>query len=52
MRESGLTRPLLIVNSDGSTSRVAKTRAIDTYDSGPSAGVLGAGYVAAEIGAR
>lgn len=52
MRERGLTRPLLIVNSDGSTSRVAKTRAIDTYDSGPSAGVVGAGYVAAAIGSR
>ncbi len=45
-RERGLVRPLLIVNSDGATSRVAKTRAIDTYDSGPSAGVLGASYVA------
>jgi N-methylhydantoinase A len=52
MRDLGLTRPLLIVNSDGSTSRVAKTRAIDTYDSGPSAGVLGAGYVATAIGAK
>ncbi len=52
MRDQGLTRPLLIVNSDGSTSRVAKTRAIDTYDSGPSAGVLGAGCVAQAIGAR
>jgi N-methylhydantoinase A/oxoprolinase/acetone carboxylase beta subunit len=52
VRERGLTRPLLIVNTDGSTSRVAKTRAIDTYDSGPGAGVLGAGYVAAELGAR
>jgi N-methylhydantoinase A len=52
VRERGLTRPLLIVNTDGSTSRVAKTRAIDTYDSGPSAGVLGASFVANAIGAR
>jgi N-methylhydantoinase A len=51
-RERGLVRPLLVVNSDGSTSRVAKTRAIDTYDSGPSAGVLGASYVARALGAR
>jgi N-methylhydantoinase A len=51
-RDRGLTRPLLIVNTDGSTSRVAKTRAIDTYDSGPSAGVLGASYVARALGAR
>jgi N-methylhydantoinase A len=51
-RGRGLTRPLLIVNTDGSTSRVAKTRAIDTYDSGPTAGVLGAAYVARAIGAQ
>ena len=51
-RERGLVRPLLIVNSDGATSRVAKTRAIDTYDSGPSAGVLGASYVARALGAE
>ena len=51
-RERGLTRPLLIVNTDGSTSRVAKTRAIDTYDSGPTAGVLGASYVARALGAE
>ncbi|HET6865772.1 MAG TPA: hydantoinase/oxoprolinase family protein [Solirubrobacteraceae bacterium] len=51
-RDRGLTQPLLIVNTDGSTSRVAKTRAIDTYDSGPSAGVLGASYVARALGAQ
>ncbi|HTX10518.1 MAG TPA: hydantoinase/oxoprolinase family protein [Solirubrobacteraceae bacterium] len=51
-RAGGLTRPLLIVCTDGSTSRVAKTRAIDTYDSGPTAGVLGAGYVARALGAE
>ncbi|HWK25489.1 MAG TPA: hydantoinase/oxoprolinase family protein, partial [Solirubrobacter sp.] len=51
-RASGLRRPLLVVNTDGSSSRVAKTRAIDTYNSGPSAGVLGAGFVARALGAR
>ncbi len=51
-RDRGLTRPVLIVNTDGSTSRVAKTRAIDTYDSGPSAGVLGASYVARALHAQ
>jgi N-methylhydantoinase A/acetophenone carboxylase len=51
-RERGMKRPLLIVNTDGSSSRVAKTRAIDTYNSGPSAGVLGSSYVARALGAR
>jgi N-methylhydantoinase A len=50
-RDRGLRRPLLVVNTDGSTSRVAKTRAIDTYNSGPSAGVLGSAYVAEALGA-
>jgi N-methylhydantoinase A len=50
-RDRGLRRPLLVVNTDGSTSRVAKTRAIDTYNSGPSAGVLGSAYVAEVLGA-
>ena len=31
---------------------MAKTRAIDTYDSGPSAGVIGASYVAHAVGAE
>jgi N-methylhydantoinase A len=51
-RDRGLRRPLLVVNTDGSTNRVAKTRAIDTYNSGPSAGVLGSAHVAAALGAR
>jgi N-methylhydantoinase A/oxoprolinase/acetone carboxylase beta subunit len=51
-RDSGMKRPLLIVNTDGSSSRVAKSRAIDTYNSGPSAGVLGSAYVAAALGAE
>lgn len=38
--------PLLVINTDGSSTRVAKTRAIDTFNSGPSAGVLGAAIVA------
>ncbi len=39
LRASGLTRPLLIVTADGSVARVAKTRALATYQSGPAAGV-------------
>jgi N-methylhydantoinase A len=51
LREHRFQRPLLIVNTDGSSTRVAKTRAIDTFNSGPSAGVLGAANVARELGA-
>lgn len=51
VRASGLGNPLQIVNTDGSSTRVAKTRAIDTLNSGPTAGVLGAALVATELAA-
>lgn len=46
LRAAGLARPLLIVTADGSVARVAKTRALDTYQSGPAAGVHGAALLA------
>jgi N-methylhydantoinase A len=46
LRATGLTRPLLIVTADGSVARVAKTRALATYQSGPAAGVHGAALLA------
>ena len=46
LRTAGLARPLLIVTADGSVARVAKTRALDTYQSGPAAGVHGAALLA------
>ncbi|MBN2575019.1 MAG: hydantoinase/oxoprolinase family protein [Deltaproteobacteria bacterium] len=42
LRERGFPRPLLIVHADGGCGRVAKTRALDTYASGPAAVVHGA----------
>ena len=50
LRAHKFRRPLLVINTDGSSTRVAKTRAIDTYNSGPSAGVLGAAIVARALG--
>lgn len=44
--------PFLIGHNDGAVARVAKTRAISTYNSGPAAGVVGARSVAALYGAR
>jgi len=46
LRGAGLARPLLIVTADGSVARVAKTRALATYQSGPAAGVHGAALLA------
>jgi N-methylhydantoinase A/oxoprolinase/acetone carboxylase beta subunit len=42
LRANGYRRPLLIVHNDGSCSRVAKTVAGKTYNSGPTGGLLGA----------
>jgi N-methylhydantoinase A/acetophenone carboxylase len=42
LRERSCTRPLLIVHADGGCGRVAKTRALDTYASGPAAVAYGA----------
>jgi N-methylhydantoinase A len=46
LRDHGYDNPLLIFCNDGSSSRVAKTTAIQTYNSGPSAGIQGAAEMA------
>ena len=45
LRANLYTRPLMVGHSHGGTARVAKTRAIDTYSSGPVLGVFGAALV-------
>ena len=42
VRNYGYKKPLLIVNTYGGTTRIAKTRAVDTYGSGPVSGLIGA----------
>lgn len=43
LRAKFCTHPLMVAHSHGGVARVAKTRAIDTYSSGPALGVIGAG---------
>ena len=43
LRANFCTHPLMVAHSHGGVARVAKTRAIDTYSSGPAMGVIGAG---------
>ena len=50
LRAAGLARPLLIVTADGSVARVAKTRALATYQSGPASGVHGGALLARTYG--
>lgn len=42
LRQMDYTNTLFIGHNNGSVARVAKTRAINTYNSGPAAGLLGA----------
>jgi N-methylhydantoinase A len=41
LRKRFYSRPLLIVHATGGVARVAKTKAINTYNSGPAAGLMG-----------
>jgi N-methylhydantoinase A/oxoprolinase/acetone carboxylase beta subunit len=50
LRKSGYRQPLLIAQSNGGTSRVAKTTAIRTWGSGPAGGVAGAAAMAERLG--
>jgi N-methylhydantoinase A/acetophenone carboxylase len=46
LRAQGYPHPLLIVHASGDVARVAKTRAIETYSSGPVGGVYGSARLA------
>ncbi len=50
VRKNQFKWPLLIVHATGGVCRVAKTKAIDTCDSGPAAGLFGAAFLARSYG--
>ena len=52
LRRNHYLHKLFIGHNNGSVARVAKTRAINTYNSGPAAGLLGAQKMAALYGVR
>lgn len=49
VRSRGFRHPLLVVHSSGGLARVAKTKALNTYNSGPTAGVYGAARIARRL---
>jgi len=49
LRHNGANLPLLVVHANGGTARVAKTRAIDTYNSGRAAALYGAAHLAKQL---
>lgn len=46
VRERGYENPLLATHSDGGAARIAKSQAINTYSSGPAAGLIGVSKLA------
>jgi N-methylhydantoinase A/acetophenone carboxylase len=50
LRQRLYQKSLFIVHNNGAVARVAKTRAINTYNSGPSAGLLGARLIGQNYG--
>lgn len=52
LRKRYYSHPLLVVHATGGVTRVAKTRAIHTYNSGPAAGLMGVLALGRQYGAR
>jgi len=52
LRRRGYGKTLLIGHNNGAAARVSKTRAINTYNSGPAAGLLGAREIGMLYGAE
>lgn len=50
LRERGYQRPLFIVNSQGGANPLHRTSAVETYNAGPVAGVIGGAHVASRYG--
>ncbi len=50
LHERGYKRPLFIVNSGGGANPLQRASAVETYNAGPVAGVIGGAHVADEYG--
>lgn len=50
LREKGYRKPLVLVSNGGGTAEVFKTTAIETFNGGPVAGLIGSSYLAKQYG--
>jgi N-methylhydantoinase A/oxoprolinase/acetone carboxylase beta subunit len=50
LRRTGYRHPLLVVTADGGVTRVAKTRALSTYQSGPTSGIHASALLCTALG--
>lgn len=52
LRDLGYKRPLNIIHNTGGTAKLTRTRPVDTYQSGPVAGLIGSLFVGEQIGLK
>jgi N-methylhydantoinase A/acetophenone carboxylase len=50
LRDLGFSQPLQMVQNTGGVAKLSRTRVVDTYQSGPVAGLMGSGARARELG--
>ena len=50
LRDSGYRRPLQMVQNTGGVAKLSRTRVVDTYQSGPVAGIMGGAYRCRSLG--
>lgn len=50
LRDLGFTKPLQMVQNTGGVAKLSRTRVVDTYQSGPVAGLMGSGARARSLG--
>lgn len=50
LRDMGYVKPLQMVQNTGGVAKLSRTRVVDTYQSGPVAGLMGSGARARELG--
>ena len=52
LRQNYFEKPLLVMHNCGGLARIAKTRALNTYNSGPVGGLVGTNYLRERYGLR
>ena len=50
LRDSGYKKPLQMVQNTGGVAKLSRTRVVDTYQSGPVAGIMGGAYRCCSLG--
>jgi N-methylhydantoinase A/oxoprolinase/acetone carboxylase beta subunit len=52
LRDRGFARPMMMIHNTGGMASVLRTSAVNTYNGGPVAGLMGSSYIGSLYGAR